>query len=164
MKIKHISLAILLVVSCSGEPASICVSAEPDKRIPAQDGIVSLEYKKNGEWKEYRDFFNYVYFEGDTVGFFFKYKGQADKNKITATFTDKQSGISMPAERLEISKGYIWGFCLAGSMLEHFNEMRLFEKLPSSGKIKHEFIVSLQIYDGTKLVREQKEGILEVTY
>ncbi len=63
-------------------------------------------------------FFDYAYFQGDTLCFSFAFNKLSDSDRIRVLFIC--NGVVYPAERLETTKNRVWGFSLVGSLLAKF--------------------------------------------
>ncbi len=74
-----------------------------------------------------KDFFNFIYFEGDTVCFSFSRREGEHVSVEGVEFIRSDRRYSCRVERLEIRESRIYGFSLVGSLLECFYRERLRE-------------------------------------
>jgi hypothetical protein len=117
------AMMILLCASCSGDFRMI--SAETGSNL-SPDGTISdrspvYSFRNPGDLKTNKDLFNFMYFEGDTVCFSFRFSRPVTEKQVSAYFVDPSSRKAFPVERLDIHDGgRVSGFSLTGSLLEQF--------------------------------------------
>jgi len=111
---------------------ALCCSKESLTKITigqsfSADGIIKDEtlvfrfQPQREKFVKNKDFFNFIYFEGDTLCFSFKLNARIDKKDFAVFFVNPKSGGKYPAERIDIIDGNrVAGFSLIGSILEHF--------------------------------------------
>ena len=120
---KIFCLIFALALCCSKESVtgiSIGQSFSADGIIKDENLVFRFQPKRE-KFAKNKDFFNFIYFEGDTICFSFKLKVRADKKDIAVFFINPKSGRKYPAERIDIIDGNrVAGFSLAGSILECF--------------------------------------------
>ena len=120
---KILCLIFIFALYCSKESVtgiSTGQSFSVDGIIKNQNLVFSFQPKEE-KFMRNKDFFNFIYFEGDTLCFGFKLDIRADKKDVAVFFINPKSGEKYPAERIDIIKGKrVAGFSLVGSILEHF--------------------------------------------
>jgi hypothetical protein len=117
------AMMILLFASCSGGFRMISAGTgsnlSPDGTI--SDSSLAYSFRNPGDLKTNKDLFNFMYFEGDTVCFSFRFSRPVTEKQVSAYFVDPPSGKAFPAERLDIHDGVtVSGFSLTGSLMEQF--------------------------------------------
>lgn len=91
---------------------------EPDGSIA--DGSLEFTFRPFSGKGTNRDFYNHIYFQGDTVCFSVLSSRPVEKRMVGAWFIDPQSGRRFAAERLDVEGNRISGFSLVGSLLDQF--------------------------------------------
>jgi hypothetical protein len=85
------------------------------------------KYEKNGT---IRDLFNYIYFEGDTICFHFRFNRSVNEKDISVWFKNPADNSLYHAERVEIKGSTVYGFSLVGSLLDSFYKNKLNNQIP----------------------------------
>jgi len=80
-----------------------------------------------------RDLFNFLYFQGDTLCFSFRFSHNVSAGTVSAEFIDPATGRRFDAERLEVNGETVWGFSLVGSLMENFKRTDLASPVPGDG-------------------------------
>jgi hypothetical protein len=120
----------------------------------------SFSYSGGGA---YTDLFNYIYFQGDTVCFSYDFNGDVAKN-ARVWFVDQASGRKKDAERIEVLKSRVYGFALAGSLLEFFKKDSLHNKIGTERKIVQPFTLIIEAEGKGKKIVAEKKGEFTVTF
>jgi hypothetical protein len=76
----------------------------------------------------YKDLFDFIYFEGDTVCFSIDLSQAPDK-PVKVYFRDESGSVSILAERIEQKGDHVWGYSLVGSLLEQFHKKDLHQEI-----------------------------------
>jgi hypothetical protein len=164
---KYISfclIAVTVLFSCSGKPAF--VDASFGSNI-TKTGLISdknLKFSfKYGKGGLNRDLYNFIYFEGDTVCFSFNYNADIDKD-VRVWYIDAKTGRKKAAERIEVLRSRVFGFSLAGSLLEFFRSGTLDKELGNERSIVQEFVVRVEAFHNGEIISAEKKGEFTVTY
>ena len=126
MKIVVPAIILSLLSACSGSVH--LVSARFGSDVNTDNGRISDDsltyvFHNNDKDAMLGHYFDYVYFQGDTLCFSFKIVPLKKSSRVQVWFILK--GKKFPAERLETSKNIVWGFSLIGSLLENSYRGRL---------------------------------------
>jgi hypothetical protein len=169
-KLRRISIlmqciAIILFAGCSKEfhLTGISTGCKFSQKGLMIDKSLSytFDYKKQGT---FRDLCNFIYFEGDTVCFSFDFNQDID-GTAKVYFVDTVTKKRVLAERIEILRSRVYGFSLAGSLLEHFNTSRLGNPVPKQDReIKQPFILRIELERQGKKYSEERAVEFVVKY
>jgi len=165
-------LIVLLFVIIEGcAPARLAiVSTELGSDLSSKGEIsdrnlefVFKKYKRGGQMK---DFFNYMYFEGDTLCFSFGASRTIDACEVTAWFINPDDNRVYQAERIDIHGKTISGFSLMGSIMEKFFYKDI--AIPAKGdEFENEsipFIVNLRVMCGKEVVEKKVPGSFSLRF
>jgi len=163
--IAGIAAVSFLFVSCSREfkADSITLGSNVSGKglISETNTSYTFSFDKTGTMK---DLFNYIYFEGDTVCFSADFT-QDISGEPSAFFIDPATGVKIKAERIEKLKSRVYGFSLVGSLLEHFMQKQLDEKIPASGRtIIQPYIIRVEASNGNTSAVQEIKGSFTVRY
>lgn len=125
----HSILLFSMLLGCSREFAlsDFTLGSNLSSKGLITDKKTDFIFSYSGGGK-YSDLFNYIYFQGDTVCFSFDFTGDVNKN-ARVWFVDQATGRKKYAERIEVLKSRVYGFALAGSLLEFFKKDILHSKI-----------------------------------
>jgi hypothetical protein len=129
------ALIILLLFSCSDAAfrlKSHGFGQEITRAGKITNGSTVFSFPVYARGGTNRDLFNYLYFKGDTLCFSFRFSHNVEGRAVAAAFIDPVTGQRFPAERLEKSGNTVWGFSLAGSLMEKFQGGRLDGAIPAN--------------------------------
>lgn len=129
------------------------------------DKSLLFNFDKYNGGAYFKDLFNYIYFEGDTVCFSFKFTRDLKGFYPEIVFFNPANGKSYPAERIDIHDDTASGFSLAGTLLEQFMHEKLFTKYPpGNGTIELPFEVHLKLNTGKTIILEKLNGMCIIKY
>jgi hypothetical protein len=121
----------------------------------------AFDYKRQGKFS---DLCNFIYFEGDTVCFSFDFSADID-GTARVYFVNTETKKRILAERIEILRSRVYGFSLAGSLLEYFNAGHLDSPVPKENRtIKQPFILRIELERQGKTYAEEKPCEFVVKY
>ncbi|MBN1499990.1 MAG: hypothetical protein JW982_07540 [Spirochaetes bacterium] len=163
-KIKFFFLFLFFSVFmfCSGEVRQRDFMAGSDLGRNGKITSADLNYvfNKTDKFETIRDFCNYAYFQGDTVCFSAKMNVPLNMENCKAYFLI--DNVRHEAERVEFTGNRVYGFSLAGSILEFYyseNLNRNFESIRFPLEIKLKVLIA---YDNGK-IRKETENDLSAT-
>jgi len=107
-----------------------------------------FQFHTKDTFNKNKDFFNFVYFEGDTVCFSYKLAQAITKEQLKIYFINPKTNARFAAERIDIiNNNLVTGFSLVGSILEQFFGDRLEQSFQEKAFINADipFIVSIEI-------------------
>jgi hypothetical protein len=122
------------------------------------------KYEKQGA--RVRDLFNYIYFKGDMICFSFSLPGPVERERIAVRFINPADGMAYPAERCETQGNRVFGFSLAGSLLERFYRQRLEQPVPAGAFCCEDipFVIELIVREGNRDVSLKNRHTLRIEY
>ncbi len=147
----RLCLLTLFLISCTGKTEGISDFQTGQTFNPSNgkitDTSLAFRIKKYRKGGKNQDLFDYIYFQGDNLCFSFKFSQRTDPEKITVKFSHPVSGLTFPAERIDIIDNRCFGFSLLGSLLEKLYEDLLDNKVSIEmfccRKIKFDIIVEV---------------------
>jgi hypothetical protein len=156
----------LVILSCGElKPGSKELGSSYNKQGIITNKSLAYNFDQYRDGGRYKDLFNYIYFEGDTVCFSFSFTRPLKGFYPEIVFVNPANGTRYPAERIDIHDDTASGFSLAGTLLEQFMHEKLFQKLPSgSGVIELPFEVHLQLNTGKTIILEKLHGTCIIRY
>jgi hypothetical protein len=164
----RISAVLLLLCSiiCGCSRTPVCTGANFGSNI-IKKGIISdknLSFVfKYSDGSKNSDLYNFIYFQGDTVCFSFDYNFDVDTD-VKVWFIDPKTGRIKIAERVEILKSRVYGFSLAGSLLEFYRMDTLHDTMKPERKIVQPFTVIVEAYRNGVSCRTEKSGAFTVSF
>lgn len=117
-----LAIFFYLPVSCSKELA--ITETALGQKLSANGKIanesLTFIYDPKEAFSKNMDFFNFVYFEGDTLCFSFKLAKNLTEKQVAVYFINPITNTEFKAERVDITGKYVTGFSLTGTLLEQF--------------------------------------------
>lgn len=165
LRINAFFLMLCVVLSgCSRNPACTGMNfgSNITKKGIISDKNLSFSFKYSGGTKN-SDLYNFIYFQGDTVCFSFDYNFDVDK-EVRVWFADPRTGRKKNAERVEILKSRVYGFSLAGSLLEFCRADTLHDTMGPDRKIVQPFTVVVEAFHNGVLCKSEKTGEFTVSF
>jgi hypothetical protein len=158
--IYKILLIFVFALSCSREfavtKASMGQGLSPAGDITNESLVFRFRTKET--FAKNKDFFNFIYFEGDTLCFSFKFSKPIEKESLAVFFINPSSGEKYTAERIDIiAAKRVAGFSLTGSLLEQFFKNKI--NAPFSGRFTAgiPFIIRIEAaYNGQRVSHEMR--------
>ncbi len=128
---KSIRLIIIILITISTVLPALSCSEKKSKILKYGTGInIAIErledtntifrFKEPGALNVGKDLFNYLYFEGDTLGFYVLVSGDIKIKKAEAVIINPINNSSFHAERIDIKNNKVFGFTLLGTIMENF--------------------------------------------
>lgn len=170
-----ISLSALLLLSlslssCKEKPLAV-EKTVTGSRIDILDGVIenrSLDFHFKEPEKKHtsRDLFNFIYFEGDTICFSYSLTRRLYRSQVSIHFINPKTGESFPAERIEVYRYRVFGFSLAGSILEKFHSKELNKKPPAGDWCCRDipFILEARFRDRGEEITHRHEARFRITW
>jgi hypothetical protein len=160
----HCILILAVMLGCSREFAlsDFTLGSNLSSKGLVTDKKTDFTFSYSGGGN-YSDLFNYIYFQGDTVCFSFDFTGDVNKN-ARVWFVDQATGRTKYAERIEVLKSRVYGFALAGSLLEFFKKETLHSKIGTEKKIVQPFTLVIEAEGKDKTVVVEKKGEFSVIF
>lgn len=132
---------------------------------PVVDDSVHYFFNRVRTDSNYEDFFNDIYFSGDTLSFHLKLtpqkRKQLNQNNIEAVFRFVQLPGEYPIERIRFHKNGVTGFSLIGTILEKRFFDRLRQKYVPIGPVPVQYVIrkieSSEPSSGEATTTENKE-------
>lgn len=140
-KLVFMILTVLTIVSCGGDPGTIDNfevgnDLYPNGKIESFKKAYSFPGYKSTERNTYKDYINYIYFEGDTLCFSFDFNGKFNEKDVKVYFYFPDKKLSLNVERLEVKRNRVYGFSLIGSLLEYYYYDLLDEKYNNDSLVR----------------------------
>ncbi len=113
------AVILVFLASCAGTDET-AFGQSVDRAGVITDRSLAFTFAAPRGKKSAKDLFDYLYFQGDTVCFSYRFPRSVEKCDAAAEFINPQTGERFHAERLEKTGNRLWGFSLAGSLLDKF--------------------------------------------
>lgn len=149
-------ISLLLIFSCSSKDDISDFEYGSNLYKNGQIENKSTKYDFSG-FKEdshsmLKNYFDYIYFEGDTLCFSFEFPHEFKKKDVVVFFDFPDKKISVRAERIEVNKTRIYGFSLIGSLLEYYYYDKLHDNYNSSDlKKKYDCVLRIELNERGKI-------------
>ncbi len=113
------AVILAFLASCGGNDGAV-FGQSVNRAGVITDRSLAFTFAPPREKKNAKDLFDYLYFQGDTICFSYRFPRSVEKCDAEAEFINPRTGGRFRAERLEKTGDRLWGFSLTGSLLDKF--------------------------------------------
>lgn len=169
LKNKHVSIFLfilffLIVLKCGFlNSKEISLGNDLNNEGTITQKSLSYNFIKKQNLKTYKDLFNYIYFQGDTLCFSINTVKDFKNSEVKVYYIYLKNKKKYKAERIEVEHNKIYGFSLIGSILEkiYVNSLeKPIDELPN--KLEVPFTVYIEIFDNQQKIIKQKSSMFFV--